>query len=153
MAPLFAKRTTLLALVFGAIGLFVLVDLPQTVRIKALIINSLPLADQTKHDVVENLCSAASMGSPDPSSSRHYCEVANDITLAENLRAFTDRLSQIIMGTPSQTERPGICALNDSGDERTCVHLDTGIETRENKTATGDWKLVEERSFSQRPSH
>ena len=58
------KQVKILALVLGGLALFTLVDIPQTVRIKALIINMLPLDAQTKRDAVVNLCRAAYAGTP-----------------------------------------------------------------------------------------
>jgi hypothetical protein len=54
--PLVSKKRLMLlgALVLG-LALFVLLDVPQTVRMKALVINMLPLDAQTKVDTVENL--------------------------------------------------------------------------------------------------
>jgi hypothetical protein len=62
--PLVSKKRLMLlgALVLG-LALFVLLDVPQTVRMKALVINMLPLDAQTKVDTVENLCLAAFAGS------------------------------------------------------------------------------------------
>ncbi len=93
------KRLMLSGLLLGAVALFALVDVPQTVRIKALIINSLPLEIQTKHDAVASLCRAAAAGSGRPNDSALNCVLANDITAAENLKAFNNRLDQIIRGS------------------------------------------------------
>jgi hypothetical protein len=97
------KRLRLLALALGATALFFLVDVPQTVRIKSLVINMLPLNPKTKHNVIENLCNAASVGSANPSSSSWNCALANDITMAANQRALFNDMSAIaaeIYGEP-----------------------------------------------------
>jgi hypothetical protein len=46
------------------LALSIFVDVPQTIRIKALVINILPLDPQTKVDAVMNLCEAAFAGGP-----------------------------------------------------------------------------------------
>jgi hypothetical protein len=57
------------ALGLVALGLFALVDLPQTVRIKALFVNLLPLDAETKVAAIQNLCSGAYAGSSFPAVS------------------------------------------------------------------------------------
>jgi hypothetical protein len=58
------KYLSIIGLVAAVFALFVFVDIPQTVRIKALVINALPLDPQVKLDAVSNLCSAAYASSP-----------------------------------------------------------------------------------------
>lgn len=64
-----------------ALGLFALVDLPQTVRIKALFVNLLPLDAKTKVAAIENLCSGAYAASSYPAVST--CRSVNVSSAAE----------------------------------------------------------------------
>jgi hypothetical protein len=141
MTPVWAKRLKLLALALGAIALFSLVDLPQTVRIKAMIINLLPLDADSKSDIVTNLCDAAAAGSTNPNESAIKCRFANDAAL---VAVFRNKPEGNV-----QPDSHTACVFNDSEDERTCFNLASGKETREKKTASGDWQLVEERQVGQ----
>ena len=59
MAPILKRYIKPLAIAAVALAIFVIVDLPQIVRTKALIVNMLPLDAQTKLHVVDSLCKAA----------------------------------------------------------------------------------------------
>ena len=59
MAPALKKYIKPLAIAAAVLVIFVIVDVPQTVRTKALFVNMLPIDAQTKVDVVDSLCKAA----------------------------------------------------------------------------------------------
>lgn len=91
-----AKRLTILAATAVSIALIGLLDLPQTIRIKALVIDALPISHQTKHDIIQSLCWAASVGTAKPDDSVLNCQLANDSRMAANYNAYWDRVVQVM---------------------------------------------------------
>jgi len=65
MLPSLKKHATVIVIVAVAIVVFAFVDIPQTVKLKVLVIKMLPLEEDNKYSIIMNLCHAAYKGTYD----------------------------------------------------------------------------------------